>query len=138
MRSSLEVRVPFADHELWKYVWNIPLAMKRMGGQEKGLLRAAFYEVLPDKVLNRKKNPYPKTFHPVYTSLVREKLSTIVAGKGAITSLFQPTFFTDLLDSSSKSSIPWFGQLMQTPQVIAYLVQLEDWIQMYNVEFQIR
>lgn len=138
MRSGLEVRVPFADHELWEYVWNIPLAMKRMGGQEKGLLRAAFHDVLPDKVLNRKKNPYPKTFHPVYTSLVREKLSDIVAGKGAITSLFQPAFFTDLLDTSSKSSIPWFGQLMQTPQLMAYLVQLEDWIQTYNVEFQIR
>lgn len=138
MRSGLEVRVPFADHELWEYVWNIPLAMKRMGGQEKGLLRAAFHDVLPDKVLNRKKNPYPKTFHPVYTSLVREKLMEIVAAQGVITSLFQPEFFTDLLDASSHSSVPWFGQLMQTPQLLAYLVQLEDWIQMYGVEFQIR
>ncbi|MFC4354920.1 asparagine synthase (glutamine-hydrolyzing) [Chryseomicrobium palamuruense] len=138
MRSGLEVRVPFADHELWEYVWNIPLSIKRMGGQEKGLLRAAFHDVLPDKVLKRKKNPYPKTFHPVYTSLVRERLSEVVARQGAITSLFQPAFFNELLDTSTKATVPWFGQLMQTPQLMAYLIQLEDWIQMYGVEFQIR
>ena len=29
---------------------------------------------------------------------------------------------------------PWFGQLMTGPQVIAYLIQLETWLNEYNVK----
>ncbi|WP_342526447.1 asparagine synthase (glutamine-hydrolyzing) [Chryseomicrobium sp. FSL W7-1435] len=137
MRSGLEVRVPFADHELWEYVWNIPLSLKRLGGKEKGLLRAAFHDVLPDAVLHRKKNPFPKTFHPFYTSLVQSELAAIVASKGWITTLFRPAFFDELFKASTHGRVPWFGQLMQTPQLMAYLIQLEYWATEYNVELSI-
>ena len=39
MGASLEVRVPFADHRLVEYAWNIPWDMKMLNGREKG-----FYE----------------------------------------------------------------------------------------------
>ncbi len=39
MGASLEVRVPFSDHRLVEYVWNIPWEMKQLEGREKG-----FYE----------------------------------------------------------------------------------------------
>ncbi len=32
---------------------------------------------------------------------------------------------------------PWFGQLMTGPQVIAYLIQLETWLNEYNVKLDI-
>ena len=54
MAASLEVRVPFADHRLIEYVWNIPWEMKMLGGREKGLLRKALEGTLPQDVL------YPK------------------------------------------------------------------------------
>jgi asparagine synthase (glutamine-hydrolysing) len=41
MACGLEVRVPFTDHRLVEYVWNVPWPMKEAGGIEKGLLRAA-------------------------------------------------------------------------------------------------
>ena len=31
----------------------------------------------------------------------------------------------------------WFGQLMTGPQVIAYLIQLETWLNEYNVKLDI-
>ena len=58
MGASMEVRVPFADHTIVEYVWNIPWAMKNSGGMEKGILREAFEDVLPNEVVYRKKNPY--------------------------------------------------------------------------------
>lgn len=134
MRSGLEVRVPFADHELWEYVWNVPLHLKRLGGQEKGLLRAAFYDVLPEVVAKRKKNPFPKTFHPVYKGLVRNELTRIVETGGWITQLFEASFFEKLFASSMHGRVPWFGQLMQTPQLMVYLIQLEYWAMEYKVE----
>ncbi|MDQ0214368.1 asparagine synthase (glutamine-hydrolyzing) [Oikeobacillus pervagus] len=59
MGASLEVRVPFADHRIVEYAWNIPWEMKRLDGYEKGILRKALENVLPKKVLYRKKKPLP-------------------------------------------------------------------------------
>ena len=41
MAYGLEVRVPFSDHRLVEYVWNVPWSMKEIDGIEKGLLRRA-------------------------------------------------------------------------------------------------
>jgi asparagine synthase (glutamine-hydrolysing) len=61
MACGLEVRVPFCDHRLVQYLWNIPWEYKSMKGREKGLLRQAMKDILPEDVLWRKKSPYPKT-----------------------------------------------------------------------------
>ena len=29
----------------------------------------------------------------------------------------------------------WFGQLMTYPQTLAYLIQVSDWLEIYNIEF---
>lgn len=55
MGASLEVRVPFADHRLVEYAWNIPWEMKNLDGMEKGLLRKAMAHLLPEEVLYRKR-----------------------------------------------------------------------------------
>lgn len=55
MGAGVEVRVPFADHTIIEYVWNIPWEMKNSGAMEKGILRQAFREVLPKEVVERKK-----------------------------------------------------------------------------------
>nr|WP_200072959.1 asparagine synthase (glutamine-hydrolyzing) [Saccharopolyspora sp. HNM0986] len=55
MASGLEVRVPFCDHRLVQYVYNIPWKMKCFDGKEKSVLRGAVSDLLPESVLNRKK-----------------------------------------------------------------------------------
>ncbi|HEY8425236.1 MAG TPA: asparagine synthase (glutamine-hydrolyzing), partial [Limnochordales bacterium] len=66
MAAGLTVRVPFCDHRLVEYAWNVPWELKTAGGREKGLLRQALAGVLPEDVLWRKKSPFPKTFDPAY------------------------------------------------------------------------
>jgi asparagine synthetase B (glutamine-hydrolysing) len=66
MAVGLEVRVPYWEHRLVEYVWNVPWRMKSADGREKGLLRRAPAGVSPDDVLYRRKNPYPKTHNPAY------------------------------------------------------------------------
>lgn len=72
MAVGLEVRVPFCDHRLVEYVWNIPWEIKTSGDREKGILRQALRGVLPEDVLTRKKSPYPKTHNPNYLTAVRK------------------------------------------------------------------
>ena len=69
MYSGLEVRVPFCDHRIVEYAYNMPWAFKTLDGREKGIVRRAFADELPEAIVSRRKSPYPKTFHPVYARL---------------------------------------------------------------------
>lgn len=66
MASGLEVRVPFCDHRLVDYVWNVPWGMKTTGGIEKGLLRTAAAGLLPEDLLSRRKSIYPGAADTAY------------------------------------------------------------------------
>ncbi|MGE7676396.1 asparagine synthase (glutamine-hydrolyzing) [Lysinibacillus sp. NPDC094403] len=136
MGASLEVRVPFADHRLVEYAWNIPWEMKNLGGMEKGLLRKAMQHLLPEEVLYRKKNPYPKTYHPVYTAGVQKWLREIVEDKNSILhELFERRKLIELIESGGSSfKVPWYGQLMAGPQLLAYLGQIHTWFEFYNIQ----
>jgi asparagine synthase (glutamine-hydrolysing) len=135
MGASLEVRVPFADHRLVEYVWNIPWEMKMFRGREKGILRKAFEGILPEEVLYRKKSPYPKTHNPEYTTLIQKWLKDILQDKSsALHEFFQHEKLEAIVESGGNSfQEPWFGQLMTGPQLLAYLVQLHTWFKDYNI-----
>jgi asparagine synthase (glutamine-hydrolysing) len=78
MAVGFEVRVPFCDYRLVEYVWNIPWEMKNVDHIEKGILRRAFSDVLPDDARNRKKSAYPSSQHPSYLQAVREWTLSII------------------------------------------------------------
>ncbi|MFT9820777.1 asparagine synthase (glutamine-hydrolyzing) [Lysinibacillus sp. NPDC056185] len=136
MGASLEVRVPFADHRLVEYTWNIPWEMKNLDGMEKGLLRKAMQHLLPEEVLYRKKNPYPKTYHPIYTAGVQKWLRDIMEDKNSILyELFERQKLIELIESGGSSfKVPWYGQLMAGPQLLAYLGQIHTWFELYNIQ----
>ena len=130
MASSLEVRVPFADHRLAQFVYNVPWEIKFENGVEKALLRNAMVDFLPEKILYRKKSPYPKTHNPEYERLVSEMLDEkLKSGDSRLAMLLDFDVYKAL---KGKENITWFGQLMQKPQLLAWLLQLEYFLQEYN------
>ncbi len=134
MAVGLEVRVPFCDHRLVEYVWNVPWEMKTVGGREKGLLRLALDGVLPDTVISRKKSPYPKTFHPAYLTAMRNWVDTILEDSTSpLRSLINVPAVQNLIRAEAEFDLPWFGQLMRLPQLLAYLVQVDVWMRRYRV-----
>lgn len=135
MAVGLEVRVPYCDHRLVEYVWNVPWEMKFCDRTEKGLLRRALVGVLPPDVLARRKSPYPKTHNPAYTAAVRDRLLRILDDAG---SPLRPLVDAAAVRSLARSDaagidLPWFGQLMTGPQLLAYLVQIDTWLREYRV-----
>lgn len=138
MGASLEVRVPFADHRLVEYVWNIPWEMKMLDGREKGILRKALEGMLPEDVLYRKKSPYPKTHNPQYTKAVTGWLQDIIDKPSSpLLELVDKKKVKDILESHGEAfKVPWFGQLMAGPQLIAHLAQMNYWLEEYNVKIE--
>lgn len=130
MASGLEVRVPFADHRILEYVYNVPWKIKFENGVEKALLRNAMKDFLPDKILSRKKSPYPKTHNPEYEKLVYKMLKERINKKSPIKDIIDTKVLEAVLKEESHT---WFGQLMSRPQLIAWLVQLDYWLEKYNV-----
>ncbi|WP_135553332.1 asparagine synthase (glutamine-hydrolyzing) [Paenibacillus cymbidii] len=135
MAVGLEVRVPFCDHRLVEYVWNIPWEMKTAGDREKGILRRALKGVLPEDVLTRKKSPYPKTHNPNYAETVKTRLLERLDDPS---SPLRPFVNAERLReiaaaTTPQSNFPWFGQLMTGPQMFAYLWQVDYWLRSYRV-----
>ncbi|MGN8644626.1 asparagine synthase (glutamine-hydrolyzing) [Gracilibacillus sp. HCP3S3_G5_1] len=139
MGASFEARVPFSDHHLVEYVWNIPWEIKTYGNREKGILRKALEGILPDEVLYRKKSPYPKTHHPAYTQAVIHWMNEIINDKDArLFEILDRTKVKALVDQEAANiSAPWFGQLMTGPQLLAHIAQIEYWLQENDVMIKI-
>lgn len=134
MYSGLEVRVPFADHRILEYVYNVPWEIKFENGVEKALLRNAMKDWLPDKILWRKKSPYPKTHNPEYRRTVTEMLKARLNDGGLLREIVDKEMLDSVLSGEDKT---WFGQLMSTPQLIAWLIQLDCWFKEYNIDLKI-
>lgn len=132
MYHGLEVRVPFCDYRIAEYLYGVPWKYKDYKGREKGLLRKAMEGILPDEILYRKKSPYPKTYDPRYMRLVSDRLKVIIENKNApLLQIVNKDALENLLNAEFEW--PWYGQLMKAPQTIAYMLQINCWLEKYNV-----
>ena len=140
MYSGLEVRVPFCDHNLVEYVFNIPWSMKNHQNREKSIFRIAMQDLLPSKITKRKKSPYPKTHNPMYLQTMQKKILELLKNLNK-----EPIF--EIIDNKKletfvnkdlkKENIPWFGQLMNVPSLLAFFFQLNNWLKKYNIKIDL-
>ncbi len=134
MYNGLEARVPLADHRIVEYVFNVPWEMKAPDGVVKGLLRHAGKELLPKEILWRRKSPYPKTYDPAYEKMLGSRLKEVLSSPSApIRILLDEKKVQDFLNSPSDYGKPWYGQLMAGPQMLAYMLQVNYWLEKYRV-----
>ena len=139
LANGLDIRVPFCDYRIVEYLWNIPWEVKSLNSREKGLLRYVVKDILPEEIVSRKKSPYPKTHNPNYLAKVKEMLSTILQNPNApIHQLLNDNYMKEILETDGKAfSRPWFGQLMTGPQLMAYLCQVNMWLERYEPRIEL-
>lgn len=112
MAATLEARVPFADTKLVEYLWNLPFEYKYNNNTEKYLLREAFRGEIPDEVLERKKNPYPKTHNPVFKEAVSRLLRERLENKNSkMYKIFNIDEINRLLDETEDEDLPWYRSI---------------------------
>jgi asparagine synthase (glutamine-hydrolysing) len=96
MAVSLEARVPLLDRRIVEFAFGISEDVRYHGGELKGLLRAAYRNILPDSILDRRKKGFgiPRYYlrdlqsgkviqEHVLTSLYPGALRIASAGDGA-------------------------------------------------------
>ena len=133
-RCGLDVRAPFCDVEIAEYMYGVPVSFKDYMGREKGLLRYAMEGLLPEQVLYRKKNPYPKTYDPRYADRMRCRLLALLEDdRAALWEVIDPVAVKRL--AFDEMTWPWYGQLMKGPQTMAYILQIDYWLRHYKVDF---
>lgn len=138
MHSGLEARVPFADHRIIEYVFNVPWEMKRKNGVEKSLLRDAFKGIIPEQLLMRKKSPYPKTYNPAYEKILSQRLMALVNDNNMpLNEFIDRQKVLSFLEAPNEYGKPWFGQLMTAVQLTAYIIQFNDWLNEYQPEISL-
>ena len=134
MFSGLEVRVPFCDYRLVEYAYNMPWELKAWGNREKGIVRKAFEDILPEEICWRKKSPYPKTHNPIYFNECVKRVRKILKKRSILNELLDRKGIEDIIENPDKITNPWYGQLMKAPQILAYIIELDYWFDKYNVE----
>lgn len=138
MSQMLEIRMPYCDHKLVEYAFNIPWRFKAYDKREKGIMRKALEDIVPKDVVWNKKSPFPKTHNPKFEEAVKEKVIKILKDPDSlVSSLVNTEFLLGLTEKKSDYARPWFGQLMAEPQLYAYIIQMEAWLRHYKVKVDV-
>lgn len=137
--QGLQVLTPLCDDRLVSYVYNVPWDVKRLGGIDKGLYREAVRDLLPEKLLMRKKSPYPKTCSAAYTSAIRNAVRDMCADAQApLWKVVDVDCIRRLSGSNlNPAETPWYGQLMAGPQMLAYLLQVNTWMKERDISIEL-
>ena len=124
MAVGLEVRVPFCDHRLVDYVFNIPWHLKTFDGREKSILRAATRKLLPNSIVERLKSPYPSTQDPAYEKALRVEVAEVLEDRShPATSLLNRKVIEDMLARPilTTSSLPGRAGLERARSISAWV-----------------
>jgi asparagine synthase (glutamine-hydrolysing) len=123
MAVGLEVRVPFCDHRLVEYAFNVPWTHHTFDGREKSLLRAAVAPLLPASVLGRTKAPYPVTHDPAYHREISEQAHDLLATPTApVWAFLEPQRLRDRLRRPATDHATRAG--------IEFALNLDLWLQL--------
>ncbi len=97
MANSIEGRVPLLDHQLVSYCAGIDSRLKLRGFDTKFLLKIAYRDVLPEKILRRRKHgflsPFTEWFDDNFLHMCRSILSH---------SKFDPTYTREIIDNAKR------------------------------------
>ncbi|AVZ76429.1 asparagine synthase (glutamine-hydrolyzing) [Streptomyces lunaelactis] len=134
MAVGLELRVPYCDHRLVEYVYNIPWGMKTADGREKSVLRSAVADLLPASVTQRRKSPFPVTQDPRYGEVLRSRFNAVVGDPSSpVRPLLDSPACAELAKEDRPIAVDGWGERRNVEMVL----QLDAWLRHYRVRLDI-
>jgi len=126
MASSVEVRVPFLDHELAEWVAsNVPPSLKLHGRTTKHILREAMRPLLPAEVLEQKKAGFGAPADYWLANDLIEMIDDLLSeSRLKSRGLFNPAAVRQLIKEQRSGRQDWSAQVWQ-------FLTLELWMQTF-------
>ena len=91
MAHSLEVRSPFLDHEVVEFAASLPLRMKIRGRTGKFMVRSALQNVLPSRIIKRRKRGFGMPLDEWFRKELRDlSYDVLLDGTARARGLFKP------------------------------------------------
>jgi asparagine synthase (glutamine-hydrolysing) len=84
MANSLEVRAPFLDYRIIEFAARLPSAWKIQGNRKKIILKRAFGQLLPDRILHRQKHGFTVPLDAWFRGELREMGEASLLGSAAL------------------------------------------------------
>ncbi|HET7233532.1 MAG TPA: asparagine synthase (glutamine-hydrolyzing) [Longimicrobium sp.] len=119
MGVSLEGRVPFLDHKFVELALGIPSAMKLKGGELKHVLKKAVRGVIPDEVIDRKKQGFGAPIHEWFFDRL---------GQTARAELDEFCRKSDLLDRDAVMSVLDRGKAQQSWFLLNFALWWKEYV----------
>jgi asparagine synthase (glutamine-hydrolysing) len=130
MAVGLEVRVPFCDHKLVEYVWNIPWHLKAADGRPKALLSRAVADVVPTATIKRRKSGYPGTHDPVHEREVLRAIGLMLEDpQSPLAPLLDPDRLRRMIHGHG-DTMTW----MNAAHLFNPFLETDIWMRTYGVE----
>ncbi|QNP69693.1 asparagine synthase (glutamine-hydrolyzing) [Streptomyces roseirectus] len=134
MAVGLELRVPYCEHRLVEYVYNIPWEMKTADGREKSVLRSAVADLLPASVTERRKSPFPITQDPGYGRVLKERFDAVVHDpSGPVAPLLDREACARLAAQDRPIEVSGWGERRDVEMVL----QLDTWLRQHRVRLDL-
>jgi asparagine synthase (glutamine-hydrolysing) len=108
MGVSLEGRVPFLDHKFVELAMSIPESVKTRNGQLKYILKKAVRGLIPDELIDRKKQGFGVPVYEWFTDKLGNYARRELADFCERTDFLDPKAVMPLLEDRSQSSCAWY------------------------------
>ncbi|MGH7799093.1 MAG: asparagine synthase (glutamine-hydrolyzing) [Thermodesulfobacteriota bacterium] len=112
MAYSLEVRVPFLDHELVEFCSEIPPTLKMRGIEEKYILRRAMRDILPSEIRQRRKPGLSAPYGQWFRDLPEFAVELLSEDQLRDNGYFNPKFVARMLELHQNDKANYARQLM--------------------------
>lgn len=129
MAVGLEVRVPYCDHRLVEYAWNIPWEMKVADGRGKSPLRMAARGIVPEQTLTRPKSAYPGTHDPAYEKDVMRYIDKMLDDRSSpLFGALDAVRIREIRDGAD-TTMTW----LNSAHLMLPLLEIDIWMREYGV-----
>jgi asparagine synthase (glutamine-hydrolysing) len=124
MRAGVQVRMPYLDHRLVEYAYNIPADLRPSRRMEKGILREAVADLLPARIAWRQQSGYPASTTVGYRDQLWQRLrDTLSTPSAPVLRFVNPRAVAAMLELQSRDLRSW-TPLLHT----AYLLELNRFL----------
>jgi asparagine synthase (glutamine-hydrolysing) len=104
MAASIEARVPFLDHVVIDFMRQVPPELKMHGYTQKFILKRALADVLPQKVISRRKAGFALPVRSWLQNELREMVNDLLSEKRVRErGLFQPGAVAKMVRDNGRS-----------------------------------